>query len=111
MCTTFALETFRAPILFQKSANSEKDLKQEPEKTGLGRIRCPKCAWNPKKESRWYCMPAGPPEFFLNGCGAVWNTFETGGRCPGCGHQWRWTTCLSCGKDSLHKDWYPEIPN
>jgi hypothetical protein len=48
----------------------------------------------------------GAPEFFDGGCGHAWNTFETGGRCPGCRYQWRFTSCLSCGVASPHLEWY-----
>jgi hypothetical protein len=44
--------------------------------------------------------------FFDGGCGECWNTFNTRGRCPGCGHQWRWTACLNCSGWSLHEHWY-----
>ncbi len=66
-------------------------MKKEPE------IRCPKCAWRPRPESRWSCLPT---------CGTQWNTFWTGGVCPGCGKAWRTTMCLDCLKRSPHKDWY-----
>ena len=69
-------------------------------------IRCPKCQWQPKRASRWMCAPCGAPEDFPDGCGHVWNTFDTRGRCPGCRHQWRYTACLSCARWSLHDDWY-----
>ena len=69
-------------------------------------IRCPLCNWRPSPSSRWYCNADGTPEPFFSGCGAVWNTFSTQGRCPGCSHQWRWTSCLQCGQSSLHEDWY-----
>ena len=65
-----------------------------------GRIRCPKCSWEPSKDSRWYC--AGAPDT----CGHCWNTFETRGVCPGCSKQWQTTDCLSCGASSPHDDWY-----
>lgn len=39
-------------------------------------------------------------------CGTVWNTFWTGGVCPGCSHHWQKTQCLECGELSPHKDWY-----
>jgi hypothetical protein len=39
-------------------------------------IYCPHCEWRPQPEDRWAC--AHP-------CGAVWNTFWTGGVWPGCG--------------------------
>ena len=60
-------------------------------------IYCPRCEWRPKPESRWACTP---------NCGTVWNTFWTGGICPGCAHAWKWTDCLACGVASLHRDWY-----
>jgi hypothetical protein len=64
-----------------------------------GRIRCPKCAWEPRAEDRWCCEP---------GCGHAWNTFETRGCCPGCGKQWAQTICLRCHQWSRHDDWYVE---
>jgi len=69
-------------------------------------VRCPLCAWRPDASSRWCCHPSETPEPSFPGCGTVWNTFATRGRCPGCDHQWRWTSCLSCGGWSLHEDWY-----
>ncbi len=62
------------------------------------KIYCPKCGWAPGAGARWSCAPGG--------CGYVWNTFDTGGRCPGCGRQWRVTQCLSCHQFSPHEDWY-----
>ena len=62
-----------------------------------GRIRCPKCAWQPAKSDRWLCEP---------GCGHVWNTFETRGVCPGCSKRWTETVCLRCRQWSFHDDWY-----
>lgn len=61
------------------------------------RIRCPRCAWRPGRRDRWVCAPH---------CGFVWNTFDTAGRCPGCGHQWTETKCLACRRWSPHLDWY-----
>lgn len=72
----------------------------------FGRIRCPHCKWQPLPSSRWSCYAQGTPEPFFQSCGTVWNTFSTGGRCPGCHHQWRWTSCLRCSQWSLHIDWY-----
>jgi hypothetical protein len=66
-------------------------MKGEPE------IYCPKCEWRPSPQSRWHCYP---------GCGTVWNTFWTGGLCPGCAHQWKETACLACLVMSPHEDWY-----
>ena len=70
------------------------------------RIRCPACQWQPPRDTRWWCSSMGPPENFSGGCGHSWNTFDTRGLCPGCRHQWRYTTCLSCNVTSPHDDWY-----
>jgi hypothetical protein len=59
------------------------------------RIRCPLCGWSPRKEDNWFCT-----------CGHEWNTFDTGGVCPTCLHQWAETQCLSCSRWSPHSDWY-----
>lgn len=75
----------------------------------FGRIRCPLCRWRPSASSRWCCYGVDTPETPpFEGCGAVWNSFATAGRCPGCGHQWRWTSCLRCHEWSLHGDWYDD---
>jgi hypothetical protein len=58
-------------------------------------VRCPKCRWAPGAEHLWMCH-----------CGHRWNTFDTGGICPGCQYQWRETMCPKCGKWSAHSDWY-----
>jgi hypothetical protein len=62
------------------------------------RIRCPLCEWQPAKSDTWSCNP--------DGCGQIWNTFETGGVCPSCQRQWERTACLRCGRWSLHDLWY-----
>jgi hypothetical protein len=82
------------------------DERRTDEEETTRRIRCPLCEWQPDRRSRWYCDECPHPEGFLGGCGTMWNTFETRGRCPGCGHRWRWTSCLACGGWSLHDDWY-----
>lgn len=70
-------------------------------KTGAGtgtrgrKIRCPKCAWSPRKTDRWMCA-----------CGHTWNTFDTRGICPACDAAWRETQCLRCHAWSLHDSWY-----
>jgi hypothetical protein len=61
------------------------------------KIRCPKCRWEPTADSRWSCR-----------CGYVWNTFDTGGVCPGCLFQWKVTQCLRCHEMSPHSDWYAD---
>src|SRR5262245_14567879 len=72
----------------------------------LDGIRCPRCAWRPEASSRWCCAWIDTPEPYFNSCGTVWNTFSTKGRCPGCQHQWQWTSCLRCSQWSPHADWY-----
>ena len=73
------------------------------------RIRCPLCAWRPTPASTWCCFVGeGTPEPPFEWCGAQWNTFTTRGRCPGCQHQWKWTSCLRCSGFSLHEDWYEQ---
>lgn len=70
------------------------------------RIRCPSCGWQPGPTSQWGCVPTGAPEHFSDGCGTAWNTFETGGRCPGCSYQWQYTACLQCQSWARHEEWY-----
>ena len=62
-------------------------------------IHCPACEWRPGAAARWSCLPH---------CGTTWNTFATGGLCPGCGARWQRTQCLACGVVSPHRDWYHE---
>jgi hypothetical protein len=69
-------------------------------------IRCPLCAWRPSASSRWSCFSGDGPEPPFPACGTTWNTFLTRGLCPGCTHQWQWTSCLRCEGWSLHEDWY-----
>jgi hypothetical protein len=59
------------------------------------RILCPKCGWEPREGDLWACT-----------CGHTWNTFDTGGVCPGCMRQWEVTQCLRCSEYSPHSDWY-----
>ncbi len=103
---------FPALSLFQKTLLpkdvAEKVAESDEAVTDFSRIRCPLCRWQPQKSSRWWCADTDFPEYFYAACGASWNTFETRGRCPVCAHKWRWTTCLRCGENSLHEDWYVE---
>ena len=94
---------------FRKTAETDKfieSIEREKDKSDFQRIRCPLCKWQPGASSRWFCADADAPEFFYGGCGTMWNTFETRGKCPGCSHQWRWTSCLKCGGWARHDDWY-----
>ncbi|HVV55841.1 MAG TPA: hypothetical protein VHC47_10970 [Mucilaginibacter sp.] len=65
-------------------------------------ISCPKCGWKPDGGIYWMCSV----------CKTKWNTFETRGRCPGCGQVYEETRCprnRGCGQVSNHADWYREI--
>jgi hypothetical protein len=62
-----------------------------------GRIRCPKCSWEPHKSDKWFCSKCRE---------GVWNTFDTRGVCPVCKYHWQWTACLRCHEWSLHEEWY-----
>ncbi|MCP9496465.1 MAG: hypothetical protein MSG64_18645 [Pyrinomonadaceae bacterium MAG19_C2-C3] len=103
MATVFAL--------FQKSAETDYILDRvvnldEDDATDFRRIRCPLCDWQPCSSSRWYCGDCDYPEYFYGACGTLWNTFSTRGMCPGCAHQWHWTSCLRCEGWSPHENWY-----
>jgi hypothetical protein len=68
----------------------DRELDEEKSHDSSGsRIRCPRCGWSPRKEDKWFCE-----------CGHSWNTFDTGGVCPECLHQWTETQCLSCSTGS-----------
>jgi hypothetical protein len=100
-------------LLFRKSADFDKYLETgeqtKDRTTDFSRIRCPLCRWQPRASSRWFCIDAPDyPHFFYGGCGKIWNTFETRGLCPGCGHQWTWTDCLRCYGSSPHEAWYED---
>jgi hypothetical protein len=79
---------------------------REDEDDAFERIRCPLCEWRPTASSTWCCYGEDTPEPNFKWCGTQWNTFTTRGRCPGCQHQWKWTSCLHCSGWSLHEDWY-----
>jgi hypothetical protein len=78
----------------------------EEEDEDLNGIRCPKCSWRPMQSDRWCCLTLDTPEPPFDFCMTTWNTFSTHGRCPGCQHQWMWTSCLRCEQWSLHEEWY-----
>jgi hypothetical protein len=74
----------------------DNDVERDRDTSG-SRIRCPLCGWSPRKEDKWFCI-----------CGNEWNTFDTGGVCPACLHQWTETQCLSCSRWSPHSLWYAQ---
>lgn len=69
----------------------ELDEDKKPGAAEPPRIRCPLCGWSPRKEHKWFCT-----------CGNEWNTFDTGGVCPACLHQWTETQYLWCSRWSPH---------
>src|SRR6188768_3797327 len=99
----------RVMLFFKESRRTDEivtTLFESSEDEGLGGIRCPLCSWRPAAEDLWGCQAQDTPEPPFPSCGTMWNTFSTRGKCPGCSHQWRWTSCLRCGQWSLHEDWY-----
>src|SRR4051812_28033852 len=78
----------------------------ERDEDEFGGVRCPLCGWRPTRSSVWSCIAYGTPEPLFPACGTTWNTFATRGRCPGCAHQWQWTSCHRCEAWSPHEDWY-----
>ena len=95
-------ESLPLPLLAKKGEPPEGEVEVRirlGDRAGGQRIRCPLCAWVPRREDRWSCR-----------CGHAWNTFETGGKCPGCGFQWAVTQCLRCHEFSAHRRWYVEEP-
>lgn len=96
-------------LLFRRTPGdkfSPGDQQIEEADADAAKIRCPHCEWRPTYSSKWTCWDCDHPEYFYGGCGSRWNTFETEGLCPMCGHLWKWTACLRCGEWALHRDWY-----
>jgi hypothetical protein len=67
------------------------EVERKRDTSGTPRIRCPLCGWSPSEDDKWFCT-----------CGCEWNTFDTGGVCPACLHQWTETQRLSCSRWSAH---------
>ena len=99
-------------LLLFKKGDTPKFIPTVKDRPGVvdrfSRIRCPLCQWHPKPSSVWACESYGTPEPYFGGCGTIWNTFATRGKCPGCSHQWRWTSCPHCDRWSPHDDWYDD---
>ena len=90
------------PALHAKKATPSRHLTPKTRddagtRTRRPRIRCPHCAWEPRKSDRWAC-----------GCLHEWHTFDTGGVCPACGRLWVKTQCLKCLEWALHIEWYED---
>jgi hypothetical protein len=90
----------------EKTEEILKSLENDENQAEEQRIRCPHCRWQPSKSSQWFCCDCDYPEYFYGGCLTGWNTFDTKGVCPGCAHQWLWTSCLRCAEWARHEDWY-----
>lgn len=86
---------FRALTGNPEKLRPVKTVGSESTDEGGPRIRCPLCAWEPGRDSRWACT-----------CLHVWNTFDTRGVCPACAFEWRDTMCLRCHEWSRHDAWY-----
>jgi hypothetical protein len=71
--------------------------KLDGSRAGRVKIRCPRCGFEPRKNTLWSCT-----------CFHRWNTFETGGICPSCQKQWLETQCPRCKAWSPHESWYVE---
>jgi hypothetical protein len=61
-------------------------------------IACPECTYAPTVGTLWTCAP--------DGCGGLFDTFETQAHCPHCQAEFAWTMCPACGKASAHQAWY-----
>jgi hypothetical protein len=97
--------------LFKKAdapAKITEDLSAPADSEKFSRIRCPRCQWQPHASDQWICWSGDGPEPPFDACGTAWHTFATRGRCPGCAHQWKWTSCLRCDEWSPHEDWYDD---
>jgi hypothetical protein len=98
----------KSPQRLNRAGNGTVALPKLGEVNVFSGIRCPHCGWQPDASSRWCCHAGDSPEPFFHGCGTIWNTFATRGCCPGCSHQWQWTSCLRCDGWSPHEDWYEQ---
>ena len=86
------------PVAFVFGRGPRLDQRLDAGQLRRERIRCPACGWQPSRGDAWCCTP--------DGCGHVWNTFETRALCPGCSKQWTRTECLRCHTSSPHEAWY-----
>jgi hypothetical protein len=93
----FSDEPSRSSVVLDRETDHEADNEEKIRDPSGPRIRCPLCGWSPLKKDLWACD-----------CGHVWNTFDTGGVCPGCLQQWASTQCLACKRWSSHSDWYQQ---
>lgn len=71
------------PVEYNAAIVPDRELEEEKSREPSDpRIHCPLCGWLPRKIDKWSCI-----------CGNEWNTFDTGGICPACLHQWNETQC------------------
>ncbi len=92
-----AVETLelKGPVPAAPPPKGKTDEKTGRNKSRKSRIRCPHCAWEPRKSDLWACH-----------CGCQWHTFDTGGKCPDCNWRWSQTQCQRCSQWAAHLAWY-----
>jgi Zn-dependent protease len=71
-----------------RSARLMGQMAAAPRRAGFA---CPRCRAAPPVGSFWRCA-----------CGTMFDTFETGGRCPQCARTYQGTACNECGQMSAH---------
>ena len=91
------ITAFLSPVIVPDRELAEE---RKPGASEPPRIRSPLCGLVAHQEDKWFCT-----------CGNEWNTFDTGGVCPACLHQWTFTHCLSCSRWSPHSGWYASYKN
>lgn len=93
-----AVYQIRQPAHIRHILNPNQPRQRKPDP--MPGIECPGCRMHPDMSELWRCS-----------CGYTWNTFKTGGQCPGCSKRWENTQCPSCHQWSPHPDWYTEAGN
>jgi Zn-dependent protease len=76
-----------------RTARRMGEIAAAPRRAGFA---CPQCKAAPPLGNFWRCA-----------CGTMFDTFETGGRCPKCARSYQGTACNECGKMSPHAAFCP----